>query len=476
MKKKIKILIFSDDIVVAKIIQDELIAHQLYFSYLRVEKEEELINAIQDFQPDIILSDFMLSNIKGSEALGIATKFVPETPFIFVTDMLSEEKVVEYIQEGAWDYVVKERLFKLVPAIKNALKIKQEKANSKQVLEALKSSEEQLYLSEKRMKAIFKNALDVIIIVDFKTGKIIEVNDAMGKVLGYKPKELNGQKFSILFPADDNRERKDILKELEIYNAVLEAQDFLRADGSICPIDLTANGIPWNGNEVVMVALRDVTERKQAQKELENSREQLKMLNKIIRHDLANDFIVIKSAINLFKKSLEANMLEEIEKRVDRSLKTIESYKNFELFIESNAALNEIELIDFLNDIIVEFPQIDFNIKGNCKIFGDDALYSIFTNLISNSIKHGHSSKIDIIMTSEINVCRIKFMDNGKGIPDDIKSKIFGEGYSYGDYGRAGVGLHIVKKIVERYGGYISVEDNKPKGVAFIINLRKTLK
>ncbi|MCK4956104.1 MAG: PAS domain S-box protein [Candidatus Cloacimonetes bacterium] len=468
MKKKIKILIFSDDIVVAKIIQDELIAHQLYFSYLRVEKEEELINAIQDFQPDIILSDFMLSNIKGSEALGIATKFVPETPFIFVTDMLSEEIVVESIKKGAWDYVIKERLFRLVPAIKNVLNLKQEKEKSKHVLEALQDSEE-------RMKAIFKNALDVIVIVDFKTGKIMEVNDAASKVLGYKAKELIGQEFSVFFPPDDNRKRKDLQQEAEIYNAVLEAQAFQRADGSICPIDLTVKGIPWNGKDVAMVTLRDVTERKQAEKELKSGRERLKMLNKIIRHDLANDFIVIKSAVNLFRRQSKANMLEEIEKRVDRSLKTIESYKNFELFIESNAALNEIELIDFLNDIIVEFPQIDFNIKGNCKIFGDDALYSIFTNLISNSIKHGHSSKIDIIMTSEINVCRIKFMDNGKGIPDDIKSKIFGEGYSYGDYGRAGVGLHIVKKIVERYGGYISVEDNKPKGVAFIINLRKTL-
>ncbi|MCK4957557.1 MAG: response regulator, partial [Candidatus Cloacimonetes bacterium] len=113
MQINIKILILEDDIISAKIIKDELIAHQLQFSFLRVETKEEFINAIQDFQPDIILSDFMLSNIRGSEALGIATKVVPETPFIFVTDMLSEEKVVEYIQEGAWDYVVKERLFKL---------------------------------------------------------------------------------------------------------------------------------------------------------------------------------------------------------------------------------------------------------------------------------------------------------------------------------------------------------------------------
>ena len=469
MQINIKILILEDDIISAKIIKDELIAHQLQFSFLRVETKEEFINAIQDFQPDIILSDFMLSNIRGSEALGIATKYVPETPFIFVTDMLSEEIVVESIKKGAWDYVIKERLFRLVPAIKNVLNLKQEKEKSKHVLEALQDSEE-------RMKAIFKNALDVIVIVDFKTGKIMEVNDAASKVLGYKAKELIGQEFSVFFPPDDNRKRKDLQQEAEIYNAVLEAQAFQRADGSICPIDLTVKGIPWNGKDVAMVTLRDVTERKQAEKELKSGRERLKMLNKIIRHDLANDFIVIKSAVNLFRRQSQANMLEEIEKRVARSLKTIENYKRFEFYIESNAGLNEIELIDFLDDIIVQFPKINFNIKGKCKVFADEALTSVFVNLISNSIDHGKSTQIDIEISSQNEICEIIFKNNGSLIPDEIKSSIFDEGYSYGEYGRTGVGLHIVKKTIERYGGAIYVEDNNPHSVAFVINLIKVNK
>ena len=66
-------------------------------------------------------------------------------------------------------------------------------------------------------------------------------------------------------------------------------------------------------------------------------------------------------------------------------------------------------------------------------------------------------------------------MDNGMGIPDEIKFMIFKEGFYHGKSGHTGIGLHIVKKTIERYGGYIYVDDNKPKGVAFIISLRKVL-
>lgn len=71
--------------------------------------------------------------------------------------------------------------------------------------------------------------------------------------------------------------------------------------------------------------------------------------------------------------------------------------------------------------------------------------------------------------------CNIKYSDNGTGIPDKVKPKIFDEGFYYGKTGHTGVGLHIVKINVERYGGHISVEDNRPKGAVFVISFRKTI-
>ena len=61
------------------------------------------------------------------------------------------------------------------------------------------------------------------------------------------------------------------------------------------------------------------------------------------------------------------------------------------------------------------------------------------------------------------------------GIPEEIKNKIFDEGFYHGVSGHTGIGLHIVKKTIERYGGHIYADDNKPKGAVFVISLRKVL-
>jgi len=248
-------------------------------------------------------------------------------------------------------------------------------------------------------------------------------------------------------------------------------------DGKLINVSLEFNVVPGYEKDYsrVLISLIDITEKKKAEEDLRNDRERLKMLNKIIQHDISNDFIVIQSAINIFRRSSDVGMIDEIEKRVVKSLKTIDSYRKYESFIDSNQDLDEIEIAELFEDLIVEFTSIKFNIEGKCKVFADEALSSIFTNLIINSIKHGNASQIDIKISSHENMCKIMFMDNGMGIPDKIKFKIFQEGFFYGKSGNTGIGLHIVKKTVERYGGYIYAEDNKPKGTVFVISLRQAL-
>jgi signal transduction histidine kinase len=206
---------------------------------------------------------------------------------------------------------------------------------------------------------------------------------------------------------------------------------------------------------------------------LDSSNERLKILNKIIRHDLSNDFVVIKSAVDIFKIKGNPSILDEINKRVLKSLETISDYKKYELFIESNSKLKIYELSRLINEVVIDFPKINFRIEGKCKVFADDALHSVFQNLINNSIKHGNASEIEILLSSDKNECKILFSDNGSGIPNKIQDKIFNEGYLYGKTGHTGIGLHIVKEVIERFGGSINVKDNQPTGAIFIINLRK---
>lgn len=220
---------------------------------------------------------------------------------------------------------------------------------------------------------------------------------------------------------------------------------------------------------------KEIIKRKQIEATLKTSKERLRILNKILRHDLTNDIVVINSAMNIYNSTSNQDMLTEIGKRIQKVLESIQYYRNYESFIDSNAELEEVEVSKLLFDLVPDFPELEFDIKGSCKIFADDALRSVFINLISNSIKHGNSSKIDVIITSDKQDCIIQFCNNGKGIPNEIKGKIFDEGFSHGETGHIGVGLYIVKKTIEHYNGSIIVEDDKQNGVVFTIKLKKVI-
>ncbi|MDP8242177.1 MAG: response regulator, partial [Candidatus Celaenobacter antarcticus] len=108
--KKMKILMLEDNRFDADLIKEELISHKFDFTSEVVQTEKDFINAIHDFKPDIILSDYSLPQFTGFEALEIAKKLIPDIPFIIITGSLSEEMAADSIKRGAWDYVLKENL------------------------------------------------------------------------------------------------------------------------------------------------------------------------------------------------------------------------------------------------------------------------------------------------------------------------------------------------------------------------------
>jgi len=102
----------------------------------------------------------------------------------------------------------------------------------------------------------------------------------------------------------------------------------------------------------------------------------------------------------------------------------------------------------------------------------DDSLSSVIDNIIRNAVNHGKADRITITTGKERDMCEVRIADNGTGIPDEIKGKVFEEGFVYGDTGHTGLGLHIVEKAMENYGGYAYVEDNEPKGAVFALRFK----
>jgi len=217
---------------------------------------------------------------------------------------------------------------------------------------------------------------------------------------------------------------------------------------------------------------KNITERKEAEEEIKNHREHLALINQILRHDLTNDLVVIQSALNLYKDSPEEEFLDKISSHAEKSLELIGRMRELEFFVSSHRRLEVCDMRDTIDEVIINYTFIDFKIKGKARVMADESLNSVIDNIITNAVNHGKADSIAITIDEAMGMCEVRIADNGTGIPDEIKEKVFEEGFIYGDTGHTGLGLHIVEKAMENYGGYAYVEDNKPKGAVFALRFK----
>lgn len=107
------------------------------------------------------------------------------------------------------------------------------------------------------------------------------------------------------------------------------------------------------------------------------------------------------------------------------------------------------------------------------EVLADDLLESVFRNLLNNSIVHNDRelAEVTVSVSADENVVRVLVADNGPGIPDDQKERIFDEGEKGLDSEGTGLGLYLVRTLVDRYGGAVWIEDNEPEGSRFVVEL-----
>lgn len=159
MEAKTKILIVEHDENDIELIQHELKKGKVNYIAEIVQTENAYENALRNFKPDIILSDYALPAFSGTAAFAIRNKIAPHTPFIFVSGTIGEENSNELIRNGVTDYVLKEKLFTLPVKVIRALKEAEERQHNIKVEEALKENEamlrhllEAVILSEKKLE------------------------------------------------------------------------------------------------------------------------------------------------------------------------------------------------------------------------------------------------------------------------------------------------------------------------------------
>ena len=205
----------------------------------------------------------------------------------------------------------------------------------------------------------------------------------------------------------------------------------------------------------------------------EQIRKQLALINSMLRHDLANNFIVIKTALQIYNEEKDEKMLTEADIKCDNGLELINSMRELEFSHGDDTFLKPINLKQLVDKLSKEFSGMSIQLNGNCKVRADEAFESVIHNIIENAKLHGKAKKITITFEEYTDFTEIKIHNDGEQIPLEIHERIFEKQFSYGEAGHTGMGLFLVRQNINRYGGSIYVEDNDKPGVTFVINLKK---
>ena len=154
-----RVLIFEDEPLDAELIEYELERAALDFEARRVETREQFVRTLQEFHPEVILSDYAVPRFDGVAALALAKELAPTVPFIIVTGSINEETAVRCMHAGASDYLIKNNLARLGPAVRAA--IDRERARTEK-----RRTEDALRRSEANLRAIFNSSPQGFILLD----------------------------------------------------------------------------------------------------------------------------------------------------------------------------------------------------------------------------------------------------------------------------------------------------------------------
>jgi diguanylate cyclase (GGDEF)-like protein/PAS domain S-box-containing protein len=260
MEKELRILIVEDAPDDAELEVRELKRAGLRVAHRRVDTEEAFREALREFRPDLILSDFSMPQFDGMSALALAREIIPGVPFIFVSGTIGEEYAIRALKNGATDYVLKNNLLRLPAAVERALQDAEERALRRKM-------ERELHEGHERFQALLEVAPDAIVLIDSR-GAIVLANAAMERVFGYKREELLGNSVDRLVPevqrpahaghrsaylADPQTRRMAALADLQGQ----------RKDGGLIPVEIALSPVVFNDETHVIGIVRDVTERRE---------------------------------------------------------------------------------------------------------------------------------------------------------------------------------------------------------------------
>lgn len=329
-------------------------------------------------------------------------------------------------------------------------------------------------------ETVIEEMRDAVVVLDTQ-GRIVDANEAASPIVGVDTVDnIIGKDASDVLP---------FTVDPYLVNPDGGWQE-LRLDHGDTPAHYRLESTPLSdrrGRQTgTLLVFQDITAMKRREQELRETSEELELLNRVVRHDIQNDMNVVAGHAQFLEAEIDDESLqthvEPIRHNSEHAIELTETVRDLVRSTTDSAEL-DLEPVDLhrvveeevekaqqtYDDLTIEFDPSDERVT----VFANSMLSSVFKNLFSNAVRHNDTGapEIDVSVTTVDARVQIRVADNGPGIPDDRKETVFGRGEKGLDSPGTGVGLYLVDTLVTRYGGTVTIEDNEPRGAAFVVEL-----
>jgi two-component system cell cycle sensor histidine kinase/response regulator CckA len=486
-----KVLHIEDSIEDAELVRDLLTTEWPDCVVDIVANRPDLCARLDENAYDLILSDFSLGSFTGLDALKIVRERKPTTPFIFLSGTIGEDRAIEAVRAGAQDYVIKDRMKRLVTAIHRSLR---DSLENRQREDAERRIREQADLLNK--------AHDAIIVTDLE-GFITFWNKGAERISGFSAAEVIGLRPENVLGAAVHAELEkswEALEKTDEWRGELHMQD---RSGKEIVIEVSATLVRDDeGKPRARLSIgTDVTAKKSLEEQFYRSQrlESIGMLASGIAHDHNNVLTPIILAAPMLREHVsnprDVRMITTLEKSAEQGAALIRQILSFAHGVSGPNQLVQIKhTIRDTKAVIDEiFPK---NIRIEDHVSGDlwpimanpTQIHQVFLNLCVNArdampsggslILRAENCVIDAAGAERIAGAKpgswvvLHVEDTGTGIPPEALAHIWEPFFTTKAVGKGtGLGLSTVRGIVENHRGFITLDTQMGRGTTFRVYL-----
>jgi len=510
-KETVRILMLEDSPADAELITRELRTGGLQFEAKRVQTRESFLGELKAHSPSIILADYTLPSFDGMSALALVREASADVPFVFVSGTIGDERAVEAMKAGATDYVLKDKLIRLVPAVTRALQEAKEKLALKRAQEELSKYQSELEhlvqartaeLAEanRKLKADIGERKKVEKALgaerDKLTGIMNSMQDAVCIISPHFVLEyVNPSMLELYGPVEDrkcyeyfnNRDEVCIwCNSGEVLSTGKTIEREVQSNRTGRTYDVTDALLKNSDGSVSKLAVwHDITERKKME-ELKDE------FIGMVSHELKTPLTVIMGALATVAdpripvdevRQLLGDALvstEVLASLVDNLLELSRQQSN-RLFLQAEPSdireigrtvLRKLKSKSDIHRLIDDFPEV-----LPLVVVDPLRVERIFYNPIDNAVKYSpRGGEVRISARQEGDHLVASVSDQGPGISSDDQARLF---HSFerlgapvkGSIQGTGLGLRVCRILVEAHSGRIWVESEKGKGSTFRFTL-----